>query len=422
MGGPAGVELDADELAELCLEMGEWKPIEPLFGGGRASPAIVEMVFESLTVAPADESSTSGVNPYEGFQSTHRLPIVNGHAHGSEEPLSTDEDMDSDSASLDFCSYRCPVGILSVPPESSGSSHASLETQSEGNLALLTQLRKGQGSQPQRRHSAHCCPTSTEHGTDTGGAAHKPLRQSCSDPTTAKPRSYLQAIEEEASSSSSSESRPHRGIPVGRTSRDAHPFVRLPLLEPGADKDLPDLRALNLRGRSPLLAHSLKIVRSFLMKPILNKIEVIELLKCEATMLRQAAQLIALSVDNLNPSSAVEVLGRRFLVLQALHSVAKLLGDHVANNVWYKSVFALLPSSYSKRFRRSFGRWSERYIILSRDLIEAMEMYRVGDEPSAERIIDLKRRLLCLPDSPSGFRRVAWSIWRTDDMLFQGRS
>ncbi|CDJ66135.1 hypothetical protein, conserved [Eimeria necatrix] len=421
MVGPAGAELDADELAALCLEMGEWKPIEPLFGGGRASPAIVEMVFESLTAAPPHEAPTSGLNAYGIFQ-THGFPIINGHVQGSDEAFSSDDDVDSGSPGQDLCLYQHHMNILSMPPETLGSSHTVPQSQSENSLPLLAQRPTGQGSKPQRRHSENCCQMSTRNGTATGGAAHPPLRQSCSDPTTAKPRSYLQSVEEEASSSSSRGSRVHGEIPLGVSPRNEHPFVRLPLLEPGAADDLPDLRALNLRGRCPLLAHSLKIVRSFLMKPILNKVEVVELLKCEATMLRQAARLITLSVEHLSPSAAVEILGRRFLVFQALHSVAKLLGSHVANNAWYKSVFALLPSNYGKRLGQNIARWSQRYVILSKDLISAMELYRMGDEPSAEEIIDLKRRLLCLPDSPSGFRRVAWSVWRVDDMLFQRRS
>ena len=205
--------------------------------------------------------------------------------------------------------------------------------------------------------------------------------------------------------------------PPGSPSQ-VHPYIHIPSIQPGVKPRLfsPDLAKTSVCLARKLVPH-LKEMRLLLLKPVLDAAAVESLMTTAELLANHARNFMGFSVDSLIPVQAVEHLGRRFLLLDALHSAAQVLGPSMQLSAWWQDLLNRVPSSYN---RDVTGPQRQIRVVvnleLARRLSHALELYKAGSAPTPEEVITLKRDLFHMPGAPGIFKHAEWDCWREDDV------
>ncbi|KAL8275651.1 hypothetical protein Esti_000426 [Eimeria stiedai] len=195
-----------------------------------------------------------------------------------------------------------------------------------------------------------------------------------------------------------------------------HLFYRLPIAEPPEQDKMDNEMAPSFWAMPRLsLAGALRPVQLLLNKEYLNAKEARELIIASRTLLRFAFTLAAPIVTR-HPAHLCTQLGRRFLVADAMRSLELVLGSHFQRSyVWDDVKRKLLapPVHWKRRPLPAVLRGTrEEQVEL---MLRAMEKYRLGERPSPQTVVYLKRELLCYCDSPPAFKKGDWEPWREDE-------
>ncbi|KAL8448490.1 hypothetical protein Emed_003670 [Eimeria media] len=204
----------------------------------------------------------------------------------------------------------------------------------------------------------------------------------------------------------------------GSSPYSKHPFVRLPILEPGANPR--QFLANKMRDfvfSSRFLYPALPQLRELLRKPSLNASDALAMVDCAENLARHAYFWLQSETAGLRPFIATFRLARRFMVIYHMLCASRALHQDWSNQPWWKELMDRIPHTYSFEgvIGGSVPAVSRFYVDLARDLSLAIQQLKSGSTPPDFFIIDVHRRLLCLPHSSHGFKREQLDPWRQDD-------
>ncbi|KAL8445259.1 hypothetical protein Emag_005148 [Eimeria magna] len=389
-----GEDSDDEELSEfaylksLCVAVGAWEPGEGSGKDPRASPALVGEVLASLEEGMAESSSlgmpgTSGDGlVYEtltGFEGT--LPAA---FFGEPTPFGGDQRLDVEWSSLEGTAH---AGVHSMPTETgvdaSALQHEELgrkrhRPEDEDKPCSSWKMPKLDWSPGEM--FVHPFEASLLPGWVTPPqAAPSDVSQfeiPCTDPLPREveqhepetPSSYFPQTSSSVESSTSLHSQPAATASTPETPRSdwdkIHPFVRVPSV-------LPEQLANHMYN--------------LMLKDISSKA----------------------------PYGAVNLVGRRFLIWDALYCASLALNVPWAQEAWWKSLAEkaypqLDVSSYSKN-AHTF------YVQLIDDMLGALRLFKSGERPDPALIVSIKRRLFCSDFTTYYLRTSSWDDWREDD-------
>ncbi|CDI86271.1 hypothetical protein, conserved [Eimeria praecox] len=195
-----------------------------------------------------------------------------------------------------------------------------------------------------------------------------------------------------------------------------HPYVRLPKVAQQIN-----IRQTFLRGPEPSfrlpprLSFDLAQLRAICKLPWIGQVEVNRLLGVAGRLAKHGKELMATS-PRPYPSEAVETLGRRFLLLDALNAIRKILGNLVQWDDWWKDFTAGIPSDYSRSSPTHRLPLSQELHQFALELSAAVGKYRNDSPPSDEEVIYLKKKLFFGSTCTRYFRRREWDNWREDGL------
>ncbi|KAL8437870.1 hypothetical protein ACSSS7_000633 [Eimeria intestinalis] len=159
----------------------------------------------------------------------------------------------------------------------------------------------------------------------------------------------------------------------------------------------------------------LDVVRSTLQKPVLDAIEVTQLMAAAQQLFtylvtRQSGSLAAMAA-----SKAVERFAMRYLCLEALVNCIFVLGPAMKPEEWFFFLIARLPIEfkYCERAanKTAVSRFNLRLVMLIR---EAITELKAGRRPSLQLTEKIKRKLFVKNSGLLTFRQPQWDRWRDD--------
>ncbi|KAL8425875.1 hypothetical protein Efla_007748 [Eimeria flavescens] len=211
--------------------------------------------------------------------------------------------------------------------------------------------------------------------------------------------------------------------PVVASAYAQHPFFRLPLVNvpqqarPRVNTKLEPYGTLTSRQLHPLL----HIARELLVKPALEKQDLIRLSAVVHELISYGYHYEVDSAAHKRATRACQVLGRRFLLLDAVLSGLQVLGDQPRGEWWETFAAAVSHDADEVRpeepVRSPVINFNRR---LMRKLVQALRVLKTGARLSAQETVTLKQMLLCSPLSPKAFLKSPWDLWRQDDRDFNG--
>ncbi|KAL8269197.1 hypothetical protein Esti_006878 [Eimeria stiedai] len=400
------------DLAELCYSVGDWTPDFPSHGGPRASPDLVEAVLASVDWTP-DFPSHGGprASPdlVEAVLASVEAEDESGGEAASQPALAT-----FDSSVGAFVSG---TGVKRLLPEedlndaeSPGPNSKIPRTQSPTTVEQTSSPESVQvgdeecqtGEIPSAQPSRG--PAVEDSQSTVSGAARQPSTSSSTVP----------ALDEGASTSLGASGR-LAPLVHERDPPQKHPFVRLPVLQPGVEAPQFSPHCLKHTDHAPReLCLILRIMRELFLGKGLDLTDASNLVCRSQELARLAYAGMTGDVSRFKPLKAVEYLGRRFMVLWYLYSASQVVRQDWTKQSWWRELADRIPSQYSPQWRRRSNslEWNHRLIL---DLSDAIEQLKSGNPLPDHVVVDLKRRIFCLPSSPGRFRAPSWDPWRDDD-------
>ncbi|CDJ36271.1 LOW QUALITY PROTEIN: uncharacterized protein EMH_0073560 [Eimeria mitis] len=113
-------------------------------------------------------------------------------------------------------------------------------------------------------------------------------------------------------------------------------------------------------------------------------------------------------------------IGQQFLALDAIVSAMHVLGQQPSSCSWWEAFANCFDTSF--RYPEPISRSQESArvnIDLANRMLAAMSIYKTGNRPQFEEIIDLKRILFFSRYAPLYFRSFKWKAWRDDYLMFE---
>ncbi|CDI85519.1 hypothetical protein EPH_0057800 [Eimeria praecox] len=192
----------------------------------------------------------------------------------------------------------------------------------------------------------------------------------------------------------------------------SHPFVRLPMVAEGVVIRRFDMTNLRAAYRSKIHPHFfLRKLRKLFLQRVLGQEDVNKLLTSVEGLVGALWQKAQRSRRYTRPAYVTEAYGVYFLSFDAIVCAIQLLGDNMELHLWWTrfvGLFELERSSLMPPANVRSGGYQRR--VVGR-LLDAIEIYKRGLRPPLTEVIDLKKVLLCSPDSPRLFRDRKWDPW-----------
>ncbi|KAL8450079.1 hypothetical protein Emed_002661 [Eimeria media] len=201
-----------------------------------------------------------------------------------------------------------------------------------------------------------------------------------------------------------------------------HPFVRLPVVKPGVlirQFTVPYTHIKITGARRQV--HLLRRIRELFLKDVLDQTETDRLVTLAESLASQMSVAMTFGVSQKRPYLACEQLGRRFLSMNAIYSISKTLNAGWEQDDWWKELTQRIPAEYRPNVYVSPADQTDFNMRLVFDLVKAINLYKSGLSPTDEDVIDLKRRLFCMQQSPYFLKDACWKPWRDDEKAWQKR-
>ncbi|CDI79144.1 hypothetical protein, conserved [Eimeria acervulina] len=191
-------------------------------------------------------------------------------------------------------------------------------------------------------------------------------------------------------------------------------FPRLPTVRCKVSIPHSSVRSPELPSHTPCyLARELLRVWRICNKRSIYQRDVERLLRQAGKLAKHAQDLMASPLKQ-TPTEAVDQLGRRLLLLEAMYSIKKVLGPRVQWDAWWRYFTAGIPSDYCRPLPEKHRQLSRTLHNLALELSIAVMKYKIGDAPSPEEVATLKEKLFTGETATSHFRREEWDAWRPE--------
>ncbi|KAL8448498.1 hypothetical protein Emed_003678 [Eimeria media] len=364
------------DFTEFCLELGAWSPSESSPGGPRSSPVSVEDYFKSLDQsveqAPAQTSASGAA------RTLPQLLLAQPKA-GDKRPLDEEDDEALPGPSSKVAKTMQDSSPQFVYP---------------GSLEPITSSQASPG-QP----------------TPVDPLSLQPPSSSMFSPLMVQPAPIPQPA---ASTSASSDVAALSSAGPGGLGPQ-HPFVQLPTLEPGVKaRQFSPSAMRSTSWASKQNWHLLRPLREAFRRPQLNQAEAHGLTHYSERLAANAYHFMQDEVEDLSPFDAVGRLGRKFMTIYYLLRASHVLQQNWPTQPWWDELMKRIPHQYV--FAWKGGRQASPFNVdLANELSAAIELLKRGVLPAPTGIINLKRKLFCMPQSPVQFREKLWDPWRQDD-------
>lgn len=167
------------------------------------------------------------------------------------------------------------------------------------------------------------------------------------------------------------------------------------------------------------LSEKLRLLRPLLAKDILNIGEMKALLNCAYSLVAYSSKWNSSEFQGLPASHTLIRLAYRLLVADALLCICVILGPAVMkpNAWWDRFAERLTAPSRIMPYRERSSSTSIRQ--LEAKFLKALDMYKQQRRPPEAVLVELKRKIFCLPCIHTEFYRQTWDAWRKDDEEFQ---
>ncbi|KAL8442427.1 hypothetical protein Emag_006465 [Eimeria magna] len=191
---------------------------------------------------------------------------------------------------------------------------------------------------------------------------------------------------------------------------EKHPFYRLP--ETPVSLSLPALKyesglGFESAGSLPRMLNSLQ---KFLAKTSLTKEEALALQKQAEELFHHAQHSMTDPIGGTMASKFDVPMSKRFLAADLLWSVCKVLGPSMKKEHWWNQLMDKMladPHHWPPADRRRTARGQHVNRLLA-----AFRLYRAGERPAAQEVVEIKRAIFCGSKAPYFFRKRAWDSWR----------
>ncbi|CDJ29792.1 uncharacterized protein EMH_0052720 [Eimeria mitis] len=191
-----------------------------------------------------------------------------------------------------------------------------------------------------------------------------------------------------------------------------HPFYRNPGVQLRFSKRTFNQDAVEwFRTRKQTSLLLLLKCRYLMKKPSLTTREVESLLTCTERLCGYATTVMP---NDYTVQSAIATWGKVFIVLDALHCAAEVLGRSSRRDVWWPRVVRHLRDAryFDGPSAQIVEKTSWGSCILN-GLSAALDYYRLGHRPPPRLVVSLKLALFLLPVQ-TDFRKKKWDPWRED--------
>ncbi|CDJ51154.1 hypothetical protein EBH_0039730 [Eimeria brunetti] len=204
-----------------------------------------------------------------------------------------------------------------------------------------------------------------------------------------------------------------------------HPFLHLPkrIVRTTPASYLVDLRrAVTTRPGRRDLVLLLQKAHDLLARQILYFNDIMELRRVAEGLIEHAVNHQFHDVSKQRVGRAVERLGLRFLLMDAVVCTFIVLGQKAEAKYWRMFTRAINHAPPLLPFLGSYVRQPTFAFSLSQELSSAIQTLKKGRRPKAADLLQIKRRLFCMASSPARFKKPDFERWRQDDWSHTGGS
>ncbi|CDJ60044.1 hypothetical protein, conserved [Eimeria maxima] len=428
------IPLNADELANLCAQVGDWAP--GFVPHSYLSPSVGMPEVPSTSKEPSEFSGVlrNEQQPHEAISKQHKGKRTRqgGYDILGESPNKVgrlSHHLSSETGAL--TEGRTLQGLTGGAQQTSGirltnsnvgllSNVHTLIVHQEGLGTPLVDLRAVQQTRIVDQEGEHSSPTTRPDSSSApkgtlycfGDCKQASVSQSVLVPLLRSDPFGKQGHSSQTSGKSlASKALTKLLLPVVHK----HPFVRQPVFMPNVKIEDIEVKVPQAWIADEPIAHVLRTIRRLCLKPALNHEDANELIHASITLAQRALSSMTTPVD-LRASIAVAALGRRFLVFNAVYPAFKLMkGKKYALKKLWADLVDKVPTVYDRAPRGMTNAKHKFHHQLAEQLSDALEVYKSGSQPSEKKILDLKRKLFCHEFSPTCFLRESWNQWREDD-------
>lgn len=381
---------DSPALDAICASTNIiWTPDESFLGGGRESPQMVQEFFSEV------ELRVEGSSLEAGYDSPHMVQEISRGIESTVHPFV--------STGLD--SNKRPLEIFEVPDDESVDEEAGLSSRP-----------------PKRRRTADAAAPSSTTFPIISPTAPAPAFSAATLPQQASAGAPSHSVQHFPALTqllvSTSSTTPSSSTPAPAPKKSAHiflkdhPFVRISQM----NEDVKPRRwissnTLHCRRTSNFRAHLLRKVRDLLLRPSLDAASTEKLMDAAEQLAFYAFRELSQHGRPLSPSDAVKGLGRRYVVLSAIHSVIRVVGGDLPP--WWKELTKIVAGNCESHVT-AFGDSGTFNLELLKLLVDAVLKYKNGGAPTDEETVQIKYMLFCYDISPSIFKEPEWQPWRDD--------
>ncbi|CDJ68361.1 hypothetical protein, conserved [Eimeria necatrix] len=136
---------------------------------------------------------------------------------------------------------------------------------------------------------------------------------------------------------------------------------------------------------------TLAYMRAFLEKPRLDAWEADTVVTMSERLVGHLIYYQNTPLSTLTPSEAIAVLGRRFLILDALLCAIEALGPAMEADQWWPQVIPAVPAFWECKRRHFCVPRTKAYVLLAHRLSAAVEILKEGNRLGARETVELKR-------------------------------
>ncbi|KAL8437699.1 hypothetical protein ACSSS7_000724 [Eimeria intestinalis] len=195
---------------------------------------------------------------------------------------------------------------------------------------------------------------------------------------------------------------------------EKHPYVRIPVLVPGVVPRPLNVDKIFETSGPRRHCYLLREVREiFVNKPLIVQHDAAYLVHLAEQLANHLFNRMSTDVGHQPAFMAVNLLGRRFMVYDALYSISAALDVNWPLESWWRILAEKVPSEVD--ISGYFSNTHTFYIPLIEDLTKALRLFKSGLRPSEELLISIKRRLFCDKLTTYYMKERSWDAWREDD-------
>ncbi|CDJ46864.1 hypothetical protein EBH_0013820 [Eimeria brunetti] len=205
-----------------------------------------------------------------------------------------------------------------------------------------------------------------------------------------------------------------RDLLLGDNNR-SHPYVRLPVVEKGVAPRYIRTSILFTRPTGRISPHMhLREVRRLLKKETIDQHDAEVLMNAVERLVSASWFNTQTQTRTLFPVDIVSVLGKYFMIFDAIVSAMQLFGEYMQAHLWWDKFTAHFDTSVRLYSTASYQKVAKFHVYLAKRLSSALDIYKQGRRPPRLEVYELKRLLFCSPLGHHRLKEQQWEPWRED--------